>query len=115
MIYRLLMGMQSFPPVTSCTLVSPRYTVIVALTAVREFVNKSAASAASPDYVKFQAVIKSAASPASREPKSRGLSSRGAPDGGSAGGRRPRGAPLGLGFLDLAFGEAALAADLITA
>ena len=29
---------------------------------VREFVNKSAASAASPDYVKFQAVIKSAAS-----------------------------------------------------
>ena len=31
----------------------------------REFVNKSAASAASPDYVKFQAVIKSAASAAS--------------------------------------------------
>ena len=29
-------------------------------------------------------------------------------------GRRP-GAPLGLGFHDLAFGEAALAADLITA
>ena len=29
-------------------------------------------------------------------------------------GRRP-GAPLGLGFLDLAFGEAALAAYLITA
>ena len=29
-------------------------------------------------------------------------------------GRRP-GAPLGLGFLDLAFGEAALAADLIMA
>ena len=29
-------------------------------------------------------------------------------------GRRP-GAPLGLGFLDLAFGEAALVADLITA
>ena len=29
--------------------------------AVQEFVNKSAASAASPDYVKFQAVIKSAA------------------------------------------------------
>ena len=27
--------------------------------AAREFVNKSAASAASPDYVKFQAVIKS--------------------------------------------------------
>ena len=33
--------------------------------AVREFVNKSAASAASLDYVKFQAVIKSAASAAS--------------------------------------------------
>ena len=33
--------------------------------AVREFVNKSAASAASPEYVKFQAVIKSAASAAS--------------------------------------------------
>ena len=32
---------------------------------VRESVNKSAASAASPDYVKFQAVIKSAASAAS--------------------------------------------------
>ena len=33
--------------------------------AVRESVNKSAASAASPDYVKFQAVIKSAAGGAS--------------------------------------------------
>ena len=33
--------------------------------AVREFANKSAASAASGDYVKFQAVIKSAASAAS--------------------------------------------------
>ena len=33
--------------------------------AVREFVIKSAASAASPDYVIFQAVIKSAASAAS--------------------------------------------------
>ena len=33
--------------------------------AVREFANKSAASAASPDYVKFQAVIKSAATAAS--------------------------------------------------
>ena len=31
--------------------------------------NKSTASAASPDYVKFQAVIKSAASAASRKPK----------------------------------------------
>ena len=35
------------------------------LCAVREFVNKSAASAASGDYVKLQAVIKSAASAAS--------------------------------------------------
>ena len=35
------------------------------LYAVREFANKSAASAASPDYVKFQAVIKSAANAAS--------------------------------------------------
>ena len=34
-------------------------------------VNQSAASAASPDCVKFQAVIKSAASAASRKPKSR--------------------------------------------
>ena len=33
--------------------------------AVREFANKSAARAASPDYVEFQAVIKSAASAAS--------------------------------------------------
>ena len=32
---------------------------------VREFANKSAACAASPDYVKLQAVIKSAASAAS--------------------------------------------------
>ena len=37
--------------------------------AVREFVNKSAASAASPDHVKFQAVIKSAASAASLDPR----------------------------------------------
>ena len=35
---------------------------------VREFVNKSAASAASLDYLKFQAVIKSAASAASQRP-----------------------------------------------
>ena len=34
-------------------------------TAVREFANESAASAASPVYIKFQAVIKSAASAAS--------------------------------------------------
>ena len=35
------------------------------INAVREFANKSAASPASPDYVKIQAVIKSAASAAS--------------------------------------------------
>ena len=42
-------------------------------------VNESAASAAFPDYVKFQAVIKSAASAASRQTKiqeSRGASAR---------------------------------------
>ena len=60
-------------------------------------------------------MIKSAASTASRKPKSRQGSSRGAPDGGSAGGRRPRGAPLKLPFLDVGFLEAALAADVITA
>ena len=40
--------------------------------------NKSAASAASLDYVKFQAVIKSAASAASRKTKNQGPRSRGA-------------------------------------
>ena len=49
--------------------------------AVREFANKSAASAASRDYVKFQAVIKSAASAASPKAKSREGSSE--PDDGS--------------------------------
>ena len=78
-------------------------------------VNKSAPSAASPDSVKFQAVIESAASAASRKPKSREGSSRGVQDGGSAGGRRPRGTPLELPSLDLGFLEAALAADLIMA
>ena len=48
------------------------------LLAVREFANKSAASAASPDYVKFQAVIKAAASAASLR-------------GGRAGGRLDHG------------------------
>ena len=52
----------------------------------------------------FQAVIESAASAASRKPKSR-----------EAGGRRPRGAPLELPSLVLGFLEAVLAADLITA
>ena len=94
--------------------------------AVQESVNKSAASAASPDSVKFQAVIKSAASAASPKAKSREGSSRGAPrsvartDPSSGRPRRPTvsrrpGAPLELPSLDFAFGEAALAADLITA
>ena len=48
--------------------------------------NKSAASAASPDSVNFQAVIKAAAGAAARKPKSREGSSRGVQDGGSAGG-----------------------------
>ena len=84
--------------------------------AVREFANKSAASAASPDYVKFQAVIKSAASAASPKAKSREGSSRGAPGRrGSVGRGRTTdrirttergsgdgsGAPLDLGSLDL--------------
>ena len=51
---------------------------LVTLNAVRESVNKSAASVASPDYVKFQAVIKSAASAAS-------------PRGGRASGRLDHG------------------------
>ena len=62
----------------------------------------------------FQAVIKSAASAIPPKNKSREPRPR-APGHGSAGGRRPRGAPLGLGSLDLVFGEAALTADLITA
>ena len=57
----------------------------------RESVNKSAASAASLDSVEFQAVIKSAASAASRKTKSWGPSSRKASDGGSACGRRGTG------------------------
>ena len=60
-------------------------------------------------------MIESAASAASRKPKSREGSSRGVQDGGSAGGQRPRGTPLDLSSLDLGFLEAALAADLITA
>ena len=78
------------------------------------------------DFGKFQAVIKSAASAASPKAKSREGSSRGAPDDGArwddGDGRTTdrirttaRGAPLGLGFLDLVPREAALAADLITA
>ena len=91
--------------------------------AVREFANKSAASAASPDSVKFQAVIKSAASAASQiqgtqvqgSAGRRGtVGRRGRPDDGSVR-TTERGAPLELPSLDFAFGEAALAADLITA
>ena len=63
----------------------------------------------------FQAVIKLAAGAASRKPKSREGSSRGVQDGGSAGGRRPRGTPLELPSLDFGFLEAALAADLTLA
>ena len=83
--------------------------------AVRESVNKSAASAASPDSVKFQAVIKSAASAASPKAKSRKPRPRGAPGRQPDWQMMPRGAPLGLGFLHLVLEEAALAADLITA
>ena len=63
----------------------------------------------------FQAMIKSAASAASRKPKSGEGSSRGVQDGGLAGGQRPRGTALELPSLDLGFLEAAVAADLITA
>ena len=77
------------------------------------------------DFGKFQALSKSAASAASTKAKSREGSSRGAPgdgarwnDGvGRAADRirtTARGAPLELPSLDFAFGEAALAADLIT-
>ena len=65
--------------------------------------NQSAASAASLDDVKFPAVIKGT--------KTQGSARATA----SASGRRPRGAPLGLGSLDLVFGEAALAVALIAA
>ena len=72
------------------------------LDAVREFANKSAASAASGDYVKFQAAIKSAASAASRKTKNQGPRSRGAPEP-----RRPQAEPSSVGRQ--------IAADLITA
>ena len=61
--------------------------MIAVCSGVREFVNKSAASAASPDCVKFQAVIKSAASAAS-------------PRGGRASGR------LNHGYFFAIFGRA---------
>ena len=50
---------------TPSSLLAVRLDVGLSTSAVREFANKSAASAASPGYVKFQAVIKSAASAAS--------------------------------------------------
>ena len=79
--------------------------------------NKSAASAAATDNAKCQAVIKLADSAASPRAKSRKPRPRGAP--GQQLGMRL----AGLGALlwvpvpsiDMAFGEAALAADLITA
>ena len=67
---------------------------------------------AQPPRKGFQAVIKLAASAASPKTKSRETRPRATPrraDGGAWG------ASLGLGSLDLVFGEAALAADLITA
>ena len=119
-------------------------TFACSLNAVRESVNKSAASAASLGYVKFQAmiksaasaasrkpksswgililklnfqaVIKSAASAASRKPKSREGSSRGVPRGRRPPAEPPCCTPLELPSLDLSFLlKAALAADLITA
>ena len=77
--------------------------------------NKSAVSAASPDSVKLQAVIKLAASTASRKPKSREGSSRGEPQGRCPPAEPPSCTPLELPSLDLGFLEAALATDLITA
>ena len=74
--------------------------------AVQESANKSAATAASPECVKFQAVIKLAASTASRKPKIQGSVRRLS----SASQAVARALPWILGFL-----EAALAADLITA
>ena len=64
----------------------------------------------------MEAVIKSAASAASRKTKSRGPRSRGAPRQ-RLGKRKAagRGAALNLGPLDVAFLEAALAGDLIMA
>ena len=97
------------------------------LLAVREFANKSAASAASPDSVKFQAVIKPAASAASRKPKIKETKIQGsAPFRRPTVPRRPavpvvppspvvRALPWILVSLILGFLEAALAADLITA
>ena len=86
----------------------------LATDAVREFAKKSAASAASKDSIKFQAVIKSAASTTSRKPKSREGSSRGVPRGRRPPAEPPSCTPLELPSLDLGFLEAAPAADLIT-
>ena len=74
--------------------------------------NQSAASAASLDSVKFQAVIKSAASAASRKPKSREGSSRGVPRGSCPPARLPSRTPLELPSLDAGFPEAALAGQI---
>ena len=77
--------------------------------------NKSAASAAFPDYMKFQAVIKSAASAASRTPKSRDQAPGERPEHRRLQTEPPSGAPPEVGPLDLVFRDAALAANLITA
>ena len=67
--------------------------------AVRESVNKSAVSAASPDYVNFQAVIKSAASAASPKAKSKKPKPRGAPRGRHLPARQSPGRSPGSWFL----------------
>ena len=64
----------------------------------KKAVDQSAASAASPDYVKFQAVIKSAASAASRKTKNQGPRSNGAH------GRRLGKRTMGLGCAPLDLG-----------
>ena len=87
---------------------------IVRSCTITQSVIKSAASAASPDSVKFQAVIKSAASAASRNLKSEEGSSRGVPRGCRPPAKPLSCTPLELPSLDLGFLEAALAADLIT-
>ena len=65
---------------------------------------KSAASTAPPYSVTFQAMIKAAASAASPKAKSRKPRPRGAPRRRLGWRMTPRGAPLGLGSFDLAFG-----------
>ena len=63
----------------------------------------------------MEAVIKSAAGAASPNTKSREARPRGVPRGRRPPAKPPSGAPMELGVLDLVVGEAAPAADLITA